>query len=81
MNSQRRIDNPGRSANPEAIATLSPRERAVLTRLVAGQTTQAIAGDLKLTVRTVEIHCARMLDRLGVQSLEEAIRLGVLAGM
>ncbi len=74
-------DNRGKSANPEAIATLSPREREVLRRLVAGQTTQAIAGDLKLTRRTVEIHCARMLDKLGVQSLAEAIRLGVLAGM
>ena len=81
MNSRCRTDNPGRFANPEAIATLTPREREVLKRLVAGQTNQAIAGDLKLTGRTVEILCARMLDKLGVQSLAEAIRLAVLAGM
>jgi two-component system response regulator FixJ len=63
------------------VAALSPREREVLKRLVAGQTNQAIAHDLKLLARTVEIHQARMLDKLGVESLAEAIQLAVLAGL
>jgi two-component system, LuxR family, response regulator FixJ len=63
------------------VATLSEREREVLKRLVAGQTNQAIAHDLKLLVRTVEVHQARMLDKLGVQSLAEATQLAVLAGL
>jgi two-component system response regulator FixJ len=65
----------------QQITTLSQREREVLKRLAAGQTNQAIASDLGLFVRTVEIHRARMLDKLGVQSLAEAIRLAVLAGI
>ena len=60
---------------------LSRRERQVLSGLLAGGTNKTIAGDLGISVRTVEIHRARMLDRLGVQSLAEAIRLAVLSGL
>jgi two-component system response regulator FixJ len=63
------------------IARLSPREREVLDALVAGRPNKVIAFDLGLSVRTVEVHRARMMDRLGVRQLAEAIRLAVLAGM
>jgi two-component system response regulator FixJ len=61
------------------IATLSPREREVLDALVAGRPNKVIAFDLGLSVRTVEVHRARMMDRLGVRQLAEAIRLAVMA--
>jgi two-component system response regulator FixJ len=38
-----------------------------------------IAYDLGISVRTIEVHRARMLERLGVRQLAEAIRLGVMA--
>jgi two-component system response regulator FixJ len=38
-----------------------------------------IAYDLGISVRTVEVHRARMMERLGVRQLAEAIRLGVMA--
>ena len=63
----------------ERIAPLSPREREVLIRLLAGNPNKVIATDLAISVRTVEVHRARMLERLGVRSLAEAIRLAVLA--
>ena len=69
------------SAAAKQIAMLSQRERQVLSGLLAGGTNKTIAGDLGISVRTVEIHRARMLDRLGVQSLAEAIRLAVLSGL
>jgi DNA-binding NarL/FixJ family response regulator len=50
------------------IADLTPREREVLDAL-----------DLGISVRTVEVHRARMMDRLGVQQFAEAVRLAVLA--
>jgi two-component system, LuxR family, response regulator FixJ len=65
----------------ERIAPLSPREREVLIRLLAGNPNKVIATDLAISVRTVEVHRARMLERLGVRSLAEAIRLAVLAGL
>jgi two-component system response regulator FixJ len=61
------------------IETLSPRERQVLDALVAGHANKTIAFDLGISVRTVEVHRARMMDRLGVRQLAEAVRLAVLA--
>ena len=50
---------------PRQIARLSPREREVLDGLVAGASNKVIAFDLGLSVRTVEVHRARMMERLG----------------
>jgi two-component system, LuxR family, response regulator FixJ len=61
------------------IGTLSPREREVLHALMAGASNKAIAFDLGLSVRTVEVHRARMMQRLGTRQLAEAIRLAVMA--
>jgi two-component system, LuxR family, response regulator FixJ len=63
----------------QRIAKLSPREREVLDALVAGASNKVIAFDLGLSVRTVEVHRARMMERLGTRQLAEAIRLAVLA--
>src|SRR6202035_4774945 len=63
------------------IATLSPRERNVLDGLVAGRQSKLIAYDLGISVRTVEVHRARMMNRLGIRCPAEAVRLAVLAGV
>jgi two-component system, LuxR family, response regulator FixJ len=60
-------------------ATLSPREREVLEGLVGGKPNKVIAYDLGISVRTVEVHRAHMLERLGTRSTAEAIRLAVMA--
>ena len=61
------------------IATLSPREREVLDGLLAGRPNKLIAYDLGISVRTVEVHRARMMERLGMRQLAEVILLGVMA--
>jgi two-component system response regulator FixJ len=61
------------------LATLSPRERDVLEGLLQGRSNKIIAHDLGLSVRTVEVHRARMMDRLGTRLFAKAIRLAVLA--
>jgi two-component system, LuxR family, response regulator FixJ len=63
------------------IATLTPREREVLTALVMGHANKVIAYDLGISIRTVEVHRARMMERLGVRQFAEAVRLAVLARM
>jgi two-component system, LuxR family, response regulator FixJ len=62
----------------ERLAGLSPRERQVLDAFVAGRVTKQIAYDLGISVRTVEVHRAHMLRRLGTRSLAEAVRLAVM---
>jgi len=63
------------------IDTLSPREREVLEGLVAGQPNKVIAYSLGISARTVEVHRSRMMDRLGVRQLGQAVRLSVLASL
>ena len=61
------------------LAALTPREQQVLNGLLAGRPNKVIAYDLGLSVRTVEAHRARMMERLGVRQLSEAIRAAVMA--
>jgi two-component system, LuxR family, response regulator FixJ len=61
------------------IAELSPREHEVLQALMTGHSNKRIAFDLGISVRTVEVHRARMMERLGTRQLAEAVRLAVLA--
>jgi two-component system response regulator FixJ len=67
------------AAAAQRIATLSPREREVLEGLVNGRSNKEIAFDLGISVRTVEVHRSRMMERLDVRQFAEAIRLAVLA--
>ena len=63
----------------QRIGRLSRRERQVFDGLAAGRPNKVIAHDLGISVRTVEVHRARMLERLSVRRAPEAIRLAVLA--
>jgi PAS domain S-box-containing protein len=63
------------------IAALPPREREVLDGLLAGGTNKTIARDLGLSPRTVEAHRARIMERLGAQSLPELVQIAVAAGL
>lgn len=62
------------------IAEMSVREGEVLRGLVAGGTNKTIAKDLGISPRTVEIHRAHVMERLGAHSLSVAIRMAVAAG-
>jgi two-component system, LuxR family, response regulator FixJ len=63
------------------IASLTPRERDVLAGLADGLPNKTIAYDLGLSPRTVEIHRANLMQKLGVHSLSEALRIAFAAGM
>ena len=62
------------------LALLSPREREVLNGLLAGLPNKSIAYDLAISPRTVEIHRARVMDKMGARSLSELVRLALAAG-
>jgi two-component system response regulator FixJ len=53
----------------------------VLTCLAAGKSNKIIAFDLGLSIRTVEMHRVRMMRRLAVRTLPEALRLVHLTGL
>lgn len=60
------------------LASLTEREREVMTRVAAGKLNKVIADELNVSVRTVEVHRARVFAKLGVRSAAEVATL--LAG-
>ncbi|HEX8842675.1 MAG TPA: response regulator FixJ [Sphingomicrobium sp.] len=61
------------------IQALTPREREVLDGLARGLPNKTIAYDLGISPRTVEIHRANVMSKLGVRSLSEALRIAFAA--
>lgn len=59
----------------ELVASMSPREAEVADLLIEGLRTPEIAGRLDLSPRTVEMHRARLLKRLGARTTAEAARI------
>lgn len=58
----------------EVVSRLSPREGQVLDYLAAGYSNKMIARALEISPRTVEIHRMKMMGKLGVKSVAEAVR-------
>jgi len=63
------------------IDRLTPRERDVLLGLIDGKANKIIAYELDISPRTVEIYRANLMDKLGVRSVAEAVRIAFAAGL
>ncbi len=55
--------------------TLTPRERDVMARVVAGLLNKQIAAELGIEEGTVKIHRSRMMQKMGVQSVAELVKM------
>jgi two-component system response regulator FixJ len=63
------------------LAGLTAREREVIEGLAKGFPNKTIAYDLGVSTRTVEVHRANLMTKLGVRSLSEALRIAFAAGL
>jgi FixJ family two-component response regulator len=70
-----------RSQARARVHELSGRETDVLTQLVRGLSNKEIGRALSISHRTVEIHRANMMSKLGANSTGDAVRIGVRAGL
>jgi len=71
-----------RAAEAEKVlGALTGRERDVLEGLAKGLPNKTIAYDLEISPRTVEVHRANLMIKLGVRSLSDALRIAFAAGM
>src|SRR3546814_7775303 len=61
----------------ECMARLSPRERQVLDLVVASKPNKIIADILGISIKTVELHRANMMNKLGVRSLPELMKVAL----
>jgi two-component system, LuxR family, response regulator FixJ len=59
----------------ERLESLTPREREVLTLVIAGRQNKIMAADLGVSQRTVEIHRSRVMEKMGATSLAQLVRM------
>jgi FixJ family two-component response regulator len=65
----------GAALPPVSLEQLSGREQQVLQQVLAGKPSRQVADELHISVRTVEFHRARIMQKLGVRSTAELFRL------
>jgi two-component system response regulator FixJ len=65
----------------ERLSQLTPRERDVLEALVSGHPNKVIAHRLQISPRTVEIHRARIMEKMAARSLSHLVRVSLAAGV
>jgi FixJ family two-component response regulator len=77
---ERRGAAASRSSTDARLERLTAREREILALLAAGHQNREIALKLGISPRTVEVHKARIMEKLDCTSLAELIRLNMAAG-
>jgi FixJ family two-component response regulator len=71
----RRREMRDRQEFDECVARLTPREREVLDLVVAGRLNKQIAGDLGTVEKTIKVHRARVMDKMGARTVVGLVRL------
>jgi len=81
------LDSRARQAQSEQravarrLATLTPREHEVLQHVIAGQLNKQIAADLGTVEKTIKVHRARVMEKMGIRSVAELVRMADQAGI
>jgi len=67
-----------RSQSANLLSELTPREREVMALVVMGRHNREIGPALGISVRTVEVHKARLMSKLGVDNVADLVRISML---
>ena len=70
-----------RSSEHDRFDTLTPRERDVFEKLITGASNKEVGRKLGISPRTIEIHRARILKKLGVRSVADLVRMAMRLGI
>ena len=80
LNARSRVLRAERRQIIQRIAGLTPREREAMTLVVAGLPNKKIARELRISERTVEVHRARVMEKMEARSVPELVRMVLKAG-
>jgi DNA-binding NarL/FixJ family response regulator len=75
------VRRPRGAASNASTATLSDRESQVLQLVAEGRSTKEIAGELSITVKTVDTHRQHIMDKLGIRTIAELTKYAVREGL
>jgi two-component system response regulator DctR len=78
IDASRRKLQASRASLASRLETLTPREREVMQLILAGKLNKQVADELDIAMRTVEVHRARVFEKMGVRSAVELA--GLLGG-
>jgi len=81
QDADRRREREQREALRARFDALTPREHEVLAQVLKSRPNKRIAAELGISIKTVELHRAHLMDKLGVRASTELVRLAVLAGL
>jgi FixJ family two-component response regulator len=81
QDSQARRSKEDREAWEGRLAKLTPREKEVLSYVVAGRLNKQIAASLGTVEKTIKVHRGRMMAKLGIRSVAELVRFTERAGL
>jgi FixJ family two-component response regulator len=65
------------SVNTQILDTLTPREREVMAAIAQGMTHREAGDVLGISPRTVEVHKGRVMEKLGIKTVAELVRLSI----
>lgn len=72
-----RAEQAQRTTAAARASTLTQREREIMERVVAGKANKTIANELDISVKTVEMHRAHMMEKMGADSIAELVRMAL----
>lgn len=65
----------------QRLDTLTPREREVMIHVVAGRLNKQVAAELGAAEKTIKVHRARVMEKMGAESLADLVRIAQRAGV
>ena len=71
---EKQTDSEKRALRQELLDRLTPREQQVLELIAAGRLNKQIAGDLNISIKTVEAHRANIMDKFEVRTMADLMR-------
>lgn len=70
-----------RSGSSRDVERLTPRQREILQLVAEGNTTQAIAQKLEISIKTVETHRMQLMERLNIHDIAGLVRYAIRVGL